>query len=98
MEIEFRIFANLRDILGFKEKSYNISLPITIQEFLKMIKNKEGNGEQFYSEIIDKKTQNIKSYVKIILDGQILFTEETLNTQITKKNQVIAVFPPVGGG
>ena len=98
MRVEFRVFANLRDILDIKIKIISISEKSTICDLLLKIKNEERNGELFYSTIVDTSTHLLKPYVKIILNGKILFSEVALFTNITEDLSVVAIFPPIGGG
>ena len=98
LKIEIRIFANLRDILKFKQRIYEFQVGLTVMEVLSYLGKKEMNGAQFLQEIIDHNTNDLKPYVKIILNGRILFPDKALNTKISVDPTVFAIFPPIGGG
>ncbi|QEE14522.1 MoaD/ThiS family protein [Promethearchaeum syntrophicum] len=98
IKIEFRIFANLRDILGFKIVFIDILKGSSIRDFLHIINEKYPNGPEFLRNIIDFEKNDILPYVKILIDGRILMGENILDTPITKNKSIVAIFPPVGGG
>ncbi len=98
IRIEFRVFANLRDILGFKETFIDILKGSSIRDFLNIISDKYPNGPEFVHNVIDLEKNDVLPYVKILIDGRILMGDNILETQIIKNKSVIAIFPPVGGG
>jgi len=98
IKIEFRIFANLRDILGFKIIFLDILKGSSIREFLHIIGDKYPDGPEFLRNVIDSEKKEVLPYVKILIDGRILMGDNILDTQIIKDKSVIAIFPPVGGG
>jgi len=98
LKIEFRIFANLRDILGFKIIFLDLLKGTSIREFLHLISDKYPDGPEFLRNVIDLEKKDVLPYVKILIDGRILMGDNILDTQITKDKSVIAIFPPVGGG
>jgi len=98
IQIEFRIFANLRDILEFKIIFIEIIKGSSIREFLHIIRDKYTNGPEFLRNVINLEKKDVLPYVKILIDGRILMGDNILETQIIKDKSVIAIFPPVGGG
>jgi len=98
IKIEFRIFANLRDILGFKIVFLDVKKGISIRDFLHIISDKYPDGPEFLRNVISFENKEVLPYVKILIDGRILMGENILDTQITKNECVVAIFPPVGGG
>ena len=98
IRIEFRIFANFRDILGFKINFLDIIKGTSIRDFLQIISDKYPDGPEFVRNVIDLEGKDVLPYVKILIDGRILMGDNILETQITKDKSVIAIFPPVGGG
>ncbi|MHA1309481.1 MAG: MoaD/ThiS family protein [Candidatus Helarchaeota archaeon] len=98
IKIEFSVFATLRNILGFKTKLIEISPGITIVQFLKFVRDNLPNGQSFYNAVFDKKNQQIKPYMRFIIDGHIVLKHEINTYQIPADCKTIAVFPPVGGG
>lgn len=103
ISVEIRVFANLRPLTGFKIKMIQIPNGISMRKlFLEYLVNHVLHAEEFLQETLDfsldQSTPMLKKYVKIILNGQILFTEHALDTRIEKDGSIIAIFPPVGGG
>ena len=98
IRIKFRVFANLRDILGFKETFIDILKGSSVRELLHIIRDTYPNGPEFVHNVIDSNEEKVLSYVKILINGRILMGENILDTQITEDESVIAIFPPVGGG
>ncbi|WP_457556702.1 MoaD/ThiS family protein [Candidatus Harpocratesius sp.] len=100
VSVEVRVFANLRPLTKFKKRIYSVPKGITIRELLDEISQSILYNREFLEETIDFSTQpeQLKKYVKIILNGRILFTEFALTTQIEENPSVVAIFPPIGGG
>ena len=98
IQIEFRIFANLRDILGFKIIFIEILKGTSIRDFLRIISNKYPKGPEFLRNVIDLERKDVLPYVKILINGRILMGDKILDTQIIKNETIIAIFPPIGGG
>lgn len=100
VQVELRIFANLRQFTDFKKKIFRVKKGTKIGDFLKEIAPSLPQGDEFLEEVIDQLTTPpiLRKYVKIILNGRILFTKKALYTPINQDNSVVAIFPPIGGG
>ncbi|MHA1229177.1 MAG: MoaD/ThiS family protein [Candidatus Helarchaeota archaeon] len=98
IKIELLVFATLRDILGFSSKIIEIPSKITINQFLQYLRDNLQNGQEFYEAVFDKKRNEIRSHMRIIIDGHILLRHEIPTFQIQENCKTIAIFPPVGGG
>ncbi|WP_371806624.1 MoaD/ThiS family protein [Candidatus Lokiarchaeum ossiferum] len=96
--LRVQFFANLREIIGIKETSINFSENQSVDDLLQILRKSYPNGEEFYQKVVDEATQNLQPYVKIIIDGRILFNNIALNTIISPDVKTILIFPPVGGG
>ncbi|MHA1718019.1 MAG: MoaD/ThiS family protein [Promethearchaeota archaeon] len=96
--IELRIFANLRDILGFKITKLDITKGSTIRDLLFYIRDNFSAGADFIQNVLDSTGEKMLPYVKILINGRILMGSNLLKTEINEENSVIAIFPPVGGG
>ncbi|MHA1584038.1 MAG: MoaD/ThiS family protein [Promethearchaeota archaeon] len=105
IQIEFRVFANLRDILDHNTQILEIPENVSIFQFLQWLRRNLPNGEALFHEIYDIEKNCLVPYVKIIVNGHILFKHE-LETFILSKDLlispnepiIVAIFPPVGGG
>lgn len=97
--IEVRIFATLREVIGSKKFPLTINSGTTIREFLSIIEKKFETGKNFIEEVMDPNAPNrVREYVKIMINGIILFPEKILDSTIDNEGDVIAIFPPIGGG
>ncbi|UYP45944.1 hypothetical protein NEF87_002229 [Candidatus Lokiarchaeum ossiferum] len=96
--LRVQFFANLREIIGIKETSINFSENQSVDDLLQILRKSYPNGEEFYQNVVDEANQNLQPYVKIIIDGRILFNNIALNTIISPDVKTILIFPPVGGG
>jgi len=91
MKIKVKIFATLRDSVGWKEKEYNVEAK-DINNFLK-----EVVGGKLYNIIMDKSKGELNPQYKILLNGRDIDFLDGLKTKL-KDQDLIAIFPPVGGG
>jgi len=91
MKIKVKIFATLRDSVGWKEKEYNVEAK-DINDFLK-----EVVGGKLYNIIMDKSKGELNPQYKILLNGRDIDFLDGLKTKL-KDQDLIAIFPPVGGG
>ena len=97
--IDIRIFGNLREVLGVKKFSMQIKSGTTIREFLGLIEEKFETGKNFVHEIMDSKIPNrVRDYVKFVINGRILIHDKILDSSFDNEGDVIAIFPPIGGG
>jgi len=91
MKIKVKVFATLRDMVGWKEKEYDVEAK-DIKDFLKdVVKGK------LYDIIMDKDKGQLLPQYKILLNGRDIDFLGGLKTKL-KDQDFIAIFPPVGGG
>jgi len=91
MKIKVKVFATLRDMVGWKEKEYDVEAK-DINDFLEDVV-----GGKLYDIIMDKDKGQLLPQYKILLNGRDIDFLEGLKTKL-KDQDLIAIFPPVGGG
>jgi len=91
MKIKVKVFATLRDMVGWKEKEYDVEAK-DINDFLEDVV-----GGKLYDIIMDKDKGQLLPQYKILLNGRDIDFLEGLKTKL-KDQDFIAIFPPVGGG
>ena len=93
VKVTVRVFASLREDLGWREKDYN--LPVKdIRGFIKALKETE---DPLYESIFDEEKRAITPIYKVFLNGRDIDSQEKLDTKL-RDQDTIAIFPPVGGG
>jgi len=91
MKIKVKVFATLRESLGWKEKEYNVEAK-DINDFLKNVV-----GGKLCDIIMDKGKGRLLPQYKVLLNGRDIDFLDGLKTKL-KDQDLIAIFPPVGGG
>lgn len=94
LKVEVRLFANLRELAKTKAVVEDIKIGTSVGDVLQKIC--ERFGAKFREQILDRHGQPNEN-VKILLNGRnIVFLHDTATK--LKDGDVIAFFPPVGGG
>jgi molybdopterin synthase sulfur carrier subunit len=94
MKIQVKFFTTLREITGKKGEEIELSSTITIKELLTRLSKEYGT--EFMNYLYDEKG-NIRSHIQILINGRGIDVFQGLETKL-KEGDVIAIFPPVGGG
>jgi len=94
LKVEVRLFANLRESAKTKAVIEDIKSGASVGDVLNKICEKFGT--KFREQVLDRRGQPNEN-VKILLNGRnIVFLQGTATK--LKDGDVIAIFPPVGGG
>ncbi len=94
MKIRVKFFTTLREVTGKKEEEVESSTIITVKELLTQLSKKY--GIEFTDYIYDEKG-DVRTYIQILINGRGIDVFQGLETKL-KEGDVIAIFPPVGGG
>jgi len=95
INVKVRIFATFRDIVGIKETALQFPSNVTVRSLVQTLSNKYSQGK-LEREVFDK-SGNVQKYVKILVNGRDIDFLDGPSTQL-KDGDIVAMFPPVGGG
>lgn len=91
-KVVVKFFTTLRELTGEKQTEVRGD---TVAEIVEKVVEKYGS--KFRDTLLDKETGRIKPFYSILLNGVRISLREGLDTEV-KDGDVIAIFPPVGGG
>jgi molybdopterin synthase sulfur carrier subunit len=94
MKIKVRFFTSLREITGKKEDEIRSPSIITVEELLAHLSKKYGRD---FTEYVYDEKGNVQTYIQILINGRGINTLQGFETKL-KEGDIIAIFPPVGGG
>jgi molybdopterin synthase sulfur carrier subunit len=94
LKIEVRLFANLREFAKTKAAVEDIKSGTSVGDVL--VKICERFGTEFRGQVLDERGQPNEN-IKILLNGHNIVFLQGAATKL-KDGDVIAIFPPVGGG
>ena len=94
MKREVRLFANLRELAGEKSVVEDASSGASVGDVLQKICDRF--GAKLREQVLDSGGQPSES-VKVLLNGQNITFLQGTATKL-KDGDVMAIFPPVGGG
>jgi len=90
--VTVRFYTTLRELTGEKQiEVIGDTLAVVVEKVV------EKYGSKFRDALLDKDTDRIKSFYGILVNGVRVNLREGLNVEV-KDGDVIAIFPPVGGG
>ena len=89
--VRVKFFATIRKLTGTNETSVDAA---SIHELLSKLEGEYGS--EFISEILDENGE-MKLAVKILVNGLNIVHLQEFDTPLSF-NDVVAIFPPVGGG
>lgn len=91
--MKVKIFATLRQYVNFKEVEVNAKAGDTVRDVLeKLVANNSELGEHIFD-----KEGNLQRSIRVLVKGRNIEFKDGLNT-VLKKDDYLALFPPVGGG
>jgi len=94
MEVKVKFFTSLREITGKKEDEIQSPKIFTVEELLDNLSKKY--GREFTEYLYDEKGE-VRSYIQILINGRGIKALQGFETKL-KEGDVVAIFPPVGGG
>jgi molybdopterin synthase sulfur carrier subunit len=94
-KIIIRTFGELRDLVGSRDVEFQVDEGRTIDNVIRLLIKKSGKVVEDW--IFDPKTKKLRSYIRVLLNGQNIETLDGMKTKV-KDGDVISIFPPAGGG
>jgi molybdopterin synthase sulfur carrier subunit len=93
MQVVVRTIGPFSDKMGFQQLTIQLT-GHTVSDLLQQLCKER--GDKFRNVILDEKG-NLRSYVKLLVNGRGLHLLEGLKT-VLADGDVVAIFPPVAGG
>ncbi len=94
MKIEVRLFANIRELAGQRTVVEELPSGASVGEVLQKICKRFGT--KFREQVLGERGQPNET-IKVLLNGHNIVFLNGAATKL-KDGDVIAIFPPVGGG
>jgi molybdopterin synthase sulfur carrier subunit len=94
-KVTVRVFATFREILGLKEVQLELPPEATVTSLIELLSKSYSHGK-LKSEVFDR-NGNIRKFVKILVNGRDTYFLSGPLTQLND-GDIVAMFPPVGGG
>jgi molybdopterin synthase sulfur carrier subunit len=95
INIKVKVFASFRDMLGIKETDLQFPSNVSVRSLVQALSNKYSQGK-LERRVFDE-NDKLRKYVKILVNGKDVDFLDGASTQL-KDGDLLAVFPPVGGG
>jgi molybdopterin synthase sulfur carrier subunit len=95
INVKVKVFATFRDILGLKETDLQFPSNITVRSLVQALSDKYSQGK-LERQVFDE-SGKVQKYVKILVNGRDVDFLDGPSTQL-KDGDILAMFPPVGGG
>jgi molybdopterin synthase sulfur carrier subunit len=95
IRVRVRVFATLRDVVGTREVDFQLPSSVTVRSLIWTLSNDYSQGK-LEKEVFEKNGK-VQKYVKILVNGRDIDFLDGPSTQLND-GDIIAIFPPVGGG
>jgi len=94
IRVKVKFFTTLREIVGKREEQIEFSRAVTVEELLKQLSQKYGEG---FRDYVYNEEGEVRSHLQFLINGQSTSTLQGFKTKLNEGDQ-IAILPPVGGG
>jgi MoaD family protein len=92
--VTVKVFASLRERLGWREKS---AVDPSFERIVDVLKKMPGQDGTLYETLMDADTGDLSDRYSIMLNGRNSKSLEGLESQVSEGDRIL-IFPPVGGG
>jgi len=93
MRVKVKTIGSFIELFGFKEREVSFQ-GNTVEDLLKFLKRTVGTT---FEENVLEPDGKVKTFIKVLVNGLGIETLRGLSTQLND-GDVVAIFPPVGGG
>ena len=90
-----RAFGAIRDLVGSREVEIQVGENRTIKDVLRLLVKK--HGKVLEDRVFHPSTQEPNPHIRLLLNGQNIALLKGVETTVRDRD-VIAIFPPAGGG
>ena len=91
MQVKLRLWGIFQELAGEREVGVEFPPGSTIGDLLELLIKR--HGKQFKKEFFKPGSREVRPYVKLLLNGKATKPKAKLS-----EGDVVAIFPPVGGG
>jgi len=93
MHVKVKTIGSFIERFGFKEREVDFQ-GNTVEDLMKFLKRTVGTA---FEENVLEPDGKVKPFIKVLVNGLGIETLRGLSTEL-KNEDVVAIFPPVGGG
>jgi len=93
MHVKVRTIGSFIELFGFKEREVSFQ-GNTVEDLMKFLKRTIGTT---FEENVLEPDEKVKPFIKVLVNGLGIETLRGLSTELSD-GDVVAIFPPVGGG
>jgi molybdopterin synthase sulfur carrier subunit len=93
--VTVRVFATFREILGLKEVELDLPPNTTVFSMIDLL-SRDYSHDKLKGQVFDN-SGRIRKFVKILVNGRDSYFLNGPSTQL-HDGDIVAMFPPVGGG
>ncbi len=94
MKVTVKFFTTLREIVGKPQEQIELSEAVTVNEVLQQLVEKY--GEKFTLYVYTERGK-VRGHLHFLINGKSITIQQGLKTKL-RKNDILAILPPVGGG
>jgi molybdopterin synthase sulfur carrier subunit len=90
-KVTVRMFTSLRALTGIRETKLDAEI---VQEVIDILSNQFGDK---FRKMVLEPDGSLKSYFHVLVNGRHVRLQQGLQTPLNE-GDVVAIFPPIGGG